>query len=45
MAAYLAAEEGRAVDLTDSNTLERLESYVPLIQQGRGREALQMSVS
>lgn len=36
MAAYLSAEEGRVVDLTDAATLERLETYVPLIQQGRG---------
>lgn len=43
MAAYLAAEEQRAVDLTDSATNDRLESYVPLIQQGRGAETLMMS--
>jgi predicted dehydrogenase len=40
MAAYLSAEEGRTVDLTDAATLERLETYVPLIQQGRGAEQL-----
>ncbi len=40
MAAYLAAEEGRVVDLTDPATNERLETYVPLIQQGRGSEVL-----
>ncbi|HEX5722315.1 MAG TPA: Gfo/Idh/MocA family oxidoreductase [Acidimicrobiia bacterium] len=45
MAAYLAAEEGRVVDLTDPGTLDRLESYIPLIQQGRGKETLQMSIS
>jgi predicted dehydrogenase len=38
MAAYLSAEEGRTVDLTDPATLTRLDDYVPLIQQGRGRE-------
>ncbi|HEY8057782.1 MAG TPA: hypothetical protein VID94_03480, partial [Acidimicrobiales bacterium] len=40
MACYLSAEEGRVVDLTDPATLERLEDYVPLIQQGRGAEVL-----
>jgi predicted dehydrogenase len=38
MAAYLSAEQGRTVDLTDPETLTRLDDYVPLIQQGRGRE-------
>jgi predicted dehydrogenase len=38
MAAYLSAEQGRAVDLTDPGTLAGLDDYVPLIQQGRGRE-------
>ena len=36
MAAYLSAEEGRVVDLTDPVTIERLETYVPKIQQGLG---------
>ncbi len=40
MAAYLSAERGRVVDLTDPATLAELEDYVPLIQQGRGREVL-----
>lgn len=40
MAAYLSAEEGRVVDLTDPATLERLETYVPLIQQGNGAAQL-----
>lgn len=40
MAAYLAAERGRTVDLTDSVTRQELENYVPLIQQGRGGEVL-----
>ena len=40
MACYLSAEEGRVVDLTDPATLDRLETYVPLIQQGRGTEVL-----
>jgi predicted dehydrogenase len=36
MAAYLSAEESRVVDLTDPATIERLETYVPKIQQGLG---------
>jgi predicted dehydrogenase len=40
MAAYLSAEEGRVVDLSDDATRTALESYVPLIQQGRGAEVL-----
>jgi predicted dehydrogenase len=36
MAAYLSAERGRVVDLTDAATQQELESFVPLIQQGRG---------
>jgi len=38
MAAYLSAEEGRTIDLTDPETRARLDEYIPLIQQGRGRE-------
>ncbi len=30
----------RVVDLTDPATLDELESYIPLIQQGRGAEVL-----
>ena len=40
MACYLSAETGRTVDLTDDATLDELESYVPLIAQGKGREVL-----
>jgi predicted dehydrogenase len=40
MAAYLSAERKRAVDLTDPATQRELETYVPLIQQGRGAEQL-----
>ncbi len=39
-AAYLSAERGSVVDLTDQATLDELETYVPLIQQGRGRDVL-----
>lgn len=40
MAAYLSAERGQTVDLTDEAVRAELEDYVPLIQQGRGREVL-----
>lgn len=40
MAAYLSAERKKVVDLTDPRTLAELETYVPLIQQGRGAEVL-----
>ena len=40
MAAYLSAERGRVVDLTDPEINDELESYIPLIQQGRGAEVL-----
>jgi predicted dehydrogenase len=40
MAAYMSAEQRRVVDLTDAATQRSLETYVPLIQQGRGAETL-----
>jgi predicted dehydrogenase len=40
MAAYMSAEKKRVVDLTDPATLCELDTYVPLIQQGRGAEQL-----
>jgi predicted dehydrogenase len=40
MASYMSAERGTTVDLTDEQTRAELEAYVPLIQQGRGREVL-----
>jgi predicted dehydrogenase len=40
MAAYLAAERQQTLDLTDPAIQQELESYVPLIQQGRGAEVL-----
>ena len=40
MAAYLAAERGQTVDLTDPSVQQELESYIPAIQQGRGNEVL-----
>jgi predicted dehydrogenase len=42
LAAYLSAERKATVDLTDAATLEELETYVPLIQQGRGLEVLDL---
>jgi predicted dehydrogenase len=40
MAGYLSAERRSTIDLTDTATLRELDSYVPLIQQGRGGELL-----
>ena len=40
MAPYLSAEQERVIDLTDPSTTRELETYVPLIQQGRGAEQL-----
>ena len=40
MASYLSSERKATVDLTDAKTLAELETYVPLIQQGRGAEVL-----
>jgi predicted dehydrogenase len=40
MAAYMADERKQTIDLTDPKIQEELETYVPLIQQGRGGEVL-----
>ena len=40
MAAYMSHERGRTIDLTDPAIQQELESYIPLIQQGRGAEVL-----
>jgi hypothetical protein len=40
MAAYMAAERGQTIDLTDPAIQEELKTFVPLIQQGRGAEVL-----
>jgi len=40
MAAYLSAERKKVVDLTDPATQAELETYVPLIQQGKGADQL-----
>jgi len=40
MAAYMSAEKKRAIDLTDPATRRELETYIPLIQQGKGAAQL-----
>jgi predicted dehydrogenase len=40
MAAYLAAERKQTIDLTDPRIQAELETYIPLIQQGRGGQVL-----
>jgi predicted dehydrogenase len=40
MAAYLSAERRQEIDLTDPAQQQFLETYVPLIQQGRGADVL-----
>ena len=40
MAAYMAAERRKTIDLTDQAVQKELETYIPLIQQGKGAEVL-----
>ncbi len=40
MAAYLSAERGQTIDLTDAAVLQELETYRPAIQQGLGADQL-----
>ncbi len=40
MAGYMAHEKKMTIDLTDSTVLAELESYIPLIQQGKGAQVL-----
>ncbi|MEE9168254.1 MAG: Gfo/Idh/MocA family oxidoreductase [bacterium] len=40
MAAYMSAERQKTMDLTDPAVQKELETFVPLIQQGRGAEVL-----
>jgi len=40
MAGYMSHEKKKVIDLTDSKVLKELESYVPLIQQGKGAKVL-----
>ena len=42
MAAYMSAEKGITIDLTDPAIQQELETYIPLIQQGRGAEVLSL---
>ncbi len=44
MAAYLSAERKRVIDLTDPAIQKELETYIPLIQQGKGHEILHVKV-
>jgi predicted dehydrogenase len=40
MAAYMSAEKKKVIDLTDPAVLKELDTYIPLIQQGRGADQL-----
>ena len=40
MAGYMAAERRKTIDLTDPAVQKELETFVPLIQQGKGAEVL-----
>ncbi len=40
MAAYMSHEKKKTIDLTDTRILDELENYVPLIQQGKGKQVL-----
>lgn len=40
MAAYMADEKEQTIDLTDPAVQKELETYIPLIQQGKGAEVL-----
>ncbi|MDA2925017.1 Gfo/Idh/MocA family oxidoreductase [Acidobacteria bacterium AH-259-L09] len=40
MAAYMAAERQKTIDLTDPAVQQELESYIPAIQQGHGKDVL-----
>jgi predicted dehydrogenase len=43
MAAYMSAERQKTIDLTEPAVQEELETFVPLIQQGRGAELLHVT--
>jgi len=40
MAAYMSHERRQVIDLTDARVINELETYIPLIQQGKGRQVL-----
>ena len=44
MAAYMSAERQKTIDLTDAAIQEELETYVPLIQQGKGAQVLHLQL-
>ncbi len=39
-AAYMSADKKKTIDLTDPQVQKELETYIPLVQQGRGKEVL-----
>ena len=39
-AAYMSAERKKTIDLTDPAVQKELDTFIPLIQQGRGTEVL-----
>ena len=41
MASYMSAERKRVIDLTDPAVGRELESYIPVVQQGRAAELIQ----
>ena len=43
MAAYMSSERQKTVDLTDPKVQRELETFVPLIQQGKGADILYTS--
>ena len=43
-AAYMSHEKGKVIDRTDPQTHAELETYVPLIQQGNGKQVLSTRV-
>jgi predicted dehydrogenase len=44
MAAYMSSERKQVIDLTDPAIQKELETYIPLIQQGRGAEVLHVQL-
>jgi hypothetical protein len=40
IAAYMSAERKKTIDLTDAAIRKELETFVPLIQQGKGADVL-----
>ncbi|MCX8036686.1 MAG: Gfo/Idh/MocA family oxidoreductase [Candidatus Sumerlaeia bacterium] len=39
-AAYMSADMKKTIDLTDPQVQKELDTYIPLVQQGRGKEVL-----